>query len=131
MADIWIVSGYKFTPHYTREVAEKEAGRLREKTGRDFRVYRIKTSIAPGNSAAVINELRSVLADILRYRRGEEPYNFWRLPGADREMAALEAWEALELRMESALAQAGEARRAETALAGSVHEHAVPVGDAP
>ena len=48
MADIWIVTSYKFTPHYSFEIAEAEAMRLRQKhPGTDFRVLRVKTHLKP------------------------------------------------------------------------------------
>lgn len=48
-----------------------------------------------------------LLADVLRYRRGLGRYNLSRLPDDQRSIAALEAWEELETRIENALLRAG------------------------
>jgi hypothetical protein len=48
-----------------------------------------------------------LLADVLRYRRGLGRYNLSRLPEDQRSIAALEAWEELETRIENALSKAG------------------------
>lgn len=57
MSDRWIVSGYKFVQHCALEIAQKEAERLREKTNRDFRVYRIKDTLAAGLTSTKIADL--------------------------------------------------------------------------
>ena len=60
MADRWIVSGYKFVEHETWDVAAAEADRLRKKTGKPFRIYRIKTTVKSDGGAAALaaeNEL--------------------------------------------------------------------------
>ena len=48
-----------------------------------------------------------LLADVMRYRRGLGRYNFSRLPDEERSIAALEAWEELETRIEAHLHAVG------------------------
>lgn len=67
MADQWIVSSAKFQPHFSLESAEAERDRLfaqnRDKT---YRVYRIKTSVRPGDgfgrAMIAIDDLLSTFA---------------------------------------------------------------------
>lgn len=59
----------------------------------------------PPSEAAV--QFSALLADVLRYRRGLGRYNFSNLKSQDRAMAALEAWEELETRIEITLSNAG------------------------
>lgn len=55
MSDLWIVSAYKYTPHYSLEVAEMERDRLATLHGqKKFRVYRIKGTVRPSQSKAII-----------------------------------------------------------------------------
>jgi len=58
MADLWIVSNYKFREHQNWESADEEARRLRKKTGQKFRIYRIKTTVVPaGTYFALLEEI--------------------------------------------------------------------------
>jgi hypothetical protein len=59
MADRWIVSRYHYVQHKTLEIAQGEKARLSEKYGVEFRIYRLKTTIDPTDSAKVITELRA------------------------------------------------------------------------
>lgn len=54
MADHWIVSGHKFKQHATWESADTEAKRLRELTKKDFRIYRVKTTVVSDGGAAFL-----------------------------------------------------------------------------
>lgn len=49
----------------------------------------------------------ALLADVMRYRRGLGRYNFSRLPDDQRDIAALEAWEELEDRINAHLYAVG------------------------
>lgn len=49
----------------------------------------------------------ALLSDVIRYRRGLGKYNFSRLIGQERDIAALEAWEQLEIEIEVFLFQQG------------------------
>lgn len=54
--------------------------------------------------------LLALLREVVAYRRGHGAYNFSRLPDADRSLAALEAWERIEQRIDAAITKA-EARQ--------------------
>lgn len=62
MADRWIVSAYKFAEHRKLLWAQQEAARLAEKTGKEFRVYRIKKNLANGSSLDRVMEIISEYA---------------------------------------------------------------------
>jgi len=49
----------------------------------------------------------ALLADVMRYRRGVGRFNFSRLPDDERSLAALEAWEELENRINAHLYAVG------------------------
>jgi len=59
-------------------------------------------------------ELRDLLTDILHYRRGIGKYNLSLLSPEARSIAALEAWEEIENRIEQALNPAGSPAEKET-----------------
>jgi hypothetical protein len=58
-----------------------------------------------GTVPAVVSD--ALLADVVRYRRGLGRYNFSRLPDDERGIAALEAWEELETRIDAHLHAVG------------------------
>lgn len=64
MADRWIVSSYRFQQHGTLSAAEDEQRRLRGRTGKPFYIYRIKTTLNPSRSGAVIARQMGALQKI-------------------------------------------------------------------
>ncbi len=66
MADRWIVSSFPFHEHRSREAAEQEATRLREKyPAKRYHVMRVKTTLKPSNAEAVIDALVSALVPLI------------------------------------------------------------------
>ena len=49
----------------------------------------------------------TLLADVMRYRRGLGRYDFGKMPTDARPIYAMEAWEELESRIDEALSKAG------------------------
>jgi len=49
------------------------------------------------------NHLRTLLVDVLNYRRGLGRYDLSKLPEDERSITALVAWEELESRIENAI----------------------------
>lgn len=71
MGDTWIVSAYKFVPHYSLAVAERERDRLIAKCPKEqFRVLRVKTTLKQSNAAEII---ASQNAEIERLRASWQP----------------------------------------------------------
>lgn len=62
MADRYIVSSYFFCEQTSLEFAQREAARLHDKTGKPFRVYRIKTKLHRSNAFEIIEAARDVAA---------------------------------------------------------------------
>ena len=59
------------------------------------------------NKEQVAVSCMSVLADVLRYRRGLGRYNMSKFPYKERGVRTIEAWEELETRIERTLSEAG------------------------
>ena len=51
-------------------------------------------------------EMLATLKDVLNYRFGNGEYNFSKYPRKERDIRALEAWEALEYRMQVVISEA-------------------------
>lgn len=71
MSNFWIICDHRFHMHATLKRAEEEVERLRGKCpDKQFRIYRIKTSLHPGNAAGAIKELAAVLKYWMPYIEG-------------------------------------------------------------
>jgi hypothetical protein len=65
MADRWIVSSHRFAQHKTEEIAQAEAERLRKLVPKkDFRVYRVKTTLQQSNAGELISSLTQALQNL-------------------------------------------------------------------
>ena len=49
------------------------------------------------------DRLAEVLRNIMAYRKGEKPYDYWRLPFEERENAAFDVWMQIENSINQAL----------------------------
>jgi septal ring factor EnvC (AmiA/AmiB activator) len=50
------------------------------------------------------DRLAEALKDVMKYRKGEEPYDYWRLPESHRRNVQFDGWNEIENRINEALA---------------------------
>jgi hypothetical protein len=50
------------------------------------------------------DRLAEALKDVMKYRKGEEPYDYWRLPESHRRNVQFDGWNEIENRINAALA---------------------------
>jgi len=50
------------------------------------------------------DRLAEALKDVMKYRKGEKPYDYWRLPESHRGNAQFDGWNEIEDRINAALA---------------------------
>jgi hypothetical protein len=66
------------------------------------------TNHATGTPLSKMREQRDRLAealkDVMKYRKGEEPYDYWRLPESHRRNVQFDGWNEIENRINAALA---------------------------
>jgi len=49
------------------------------------------------------DRLAEALKDVMKYRKGEEPYDYWRLPESHRRNVQFDGWNEIENRINAAL----------------------------